>query len=216
MVSLKSQDLRMFNVPQKKRATPNPLKLWSRRRLFATYTVEKKIIEINTNWVKIVGEQVWDKKKGQFLDYWRIEKDNSLIVIPLFKNQFVLPDLVYRHAINRSTYDFPGGRIPHGSDIQLETIKILKREIGISQDNIHDIKQLNSEGWPINSAFSNQELFCTVATMSESINVRELKNIELFPCSKKGIMGLRKKLLCLQCRAALLEWCFINNVNSKF
>ena len=68
----------------------------------------------------------------------------------------------------------------------------------------------------VNSAFSNQELFCTVATMSESVNAMELKNIQLIPCFKKGIMELRKKLLCLQCRAALLEWCSKNHVNSKF
>lgn len=181
----------------------------------AVYTVEKNLIEINTNWVKIVGEQIRDEK-GQTLDYWRVEKDNSLIVIPFYKQQFMLPGLVYRHGINRKTYDFPGGRIPRDGNIEMESAIILEREIGIGKDKIQDIKQLNSVGWPINSAFSNQELFCTVASISESLNIKDLQDVQLFPRSKKGIMELRKNLSCLQCRAALLEWCFGNDMKIEF
>lgn len=172
----------------------------------------KNIAIIESPWIKIYCESLKDEKEN-LLDYWRVEKANSLVVIPIVNAKwFALPHPCYRHGIGESTYDFPGGRIPDQCNLQIESEKILERELGIENSKIQEIVELNSSGWAINSSFSNQLLFCTVANMVIGENDKrhnELK-VEWIPVSNAGVSEVRNKLKCLQCRAALLEWYFSN------
>lgn len=83
---------------------------------------------------------------------------------------------------------------------------ILERELCVSPDAVESLKPLNKKGWPVNSSFSNQKLFGFLASVSESWQPPEDIHVEKYPISDEGISLLLEKIVCLQCRAVLLEW----------
>ena len=187
----------------------------------------RTITTVSTPWMILHGERLLDDQ-DQELDYWRVEKDDSLVIVTIVGDEFVLPQPVFRPGLGQCTLDFPGGRIPPGtlltnvddtsSGASSETLQqrsiedlakqIVQRELGLeSANSIASIHQLNRRGWPINSSFSNQLLFGMVAHLDSSAN-EELQNIDLlrYSTSAEGIEELLTDLNCLQCRMVLSEW----------
>jgi len=186
------------------------------------YKVMGQIVTLESPWLTIQAERLLDDKK-QLLEYWRVEKADSIVVLTLHNSRLVFPKPVYRVGIDQTTLDFPGGRlsVPEAGNDVLEdpqdhkrnvVIQILKRELGIAgEDDIDEILPLNfrGRGWPINSSFSNQQLFGYVATLKEAccLDPAMLYDKSYDSTNQQELLELlQTELTCLQCRAVLQEW----------
>lgn len=154
----------------------------------------REIVRIHSDWVTLIAER-WRCDKGQELEYWRVEKVDSVIVLPVHRQQLLCVPASFRTGIQRATLDFPGGRLPAGKRPDDLVPLLLERELGLPATAIASIRALNPAPWVINSAFSNQGLWGFVAQIGLSV-----------PATEVGVQELLEALDCLQCRAVLLEW----------
>lgn len=175
---------------------PNAQQIWQ---------VQDRFLEINSRWLTLIGEHLQDDR-GEILEYWRIEKADSVIVIPIQGDRILLPQPSYRAGIGQITLDFSGGRVAAGQNPQLAAIATLKRELGIEASAIVQLIPLNTEGWAINSSFSNQKLYGFVAHSEPNAKLDPELVAVTYPSTLDGIQNLLEAITCLQCRAVLLEW----------
>jgi hypothetical protein len=77
------------------------------------------------------------------------------------------------------------------------------RKLGLPPAAIGELRQLNREGWPVNSSFSDQLLFGVVAAVDPAASPS--LPYETAPTDRDGLTGLLRRLECLQCRAVVLE-----------
>ncbi len=165
----------------------------------------KEFVCTTSKWVTLIGEQ-WLCDKGKVLEYWRVEKVDSVIVLPVHKGKLLTAKLTFRPGVRRETMDFPGGRLPTGKSPVDIVPMLLERELGVPAAKIVNISPLNTEKWDINSSFSNQGLWAFVADIDESWKpVKSLIGLQA-SANAIGINLLLNRLDCLQCRAVLLEW----------
>lgn len=177
----------------------------SNNRPASPWKVIEPLAEIRSPWVTVIAEKLQDDQ-GKIIDYWRVEKADSVIILTLHNQKFLLPQPIYRPGIGQTTLDFPGGRVPP-EQTPLETVPfILQKELGIQPGDISEMTAINSEGWAINSSFSNQKLYGFVAKILPNISVNSEKVGATYPITNQGIEALLKDLTCLQCRGILLEW----------
>jgi hypothetical protein len=165
------------------------------------------IATVSSPWMNIHCERLRDNR-GQVIDYWRVEKDHSVIVMTIYKNRLIFPRKQYRPGLGEITLDFCGGRLPSGMEPRDVIPSILHREMGLSETYLDDLSGLRSSGWSINSSFSNQRLFGFVALLSDTV---ELDPSMLHPTSYNvndpiEIDTLLDELSCLQCRAVFMEY----------
>ncbi|NJO15619.1 MAG: NUDIX hydrolase [Thioploca sp.] len=163
------------------------------------------ITQLSSPWVTICCER-WQNEQGIELDYWRVEKANSVIILPVWRHFILLPQPNFRVGINQLTDDFPGGRVLPGKTLQESAVEVLQRELGIIAEVITKINLLNQDGWIINSSFSNQKLYAFSIEINPNYFVIPEKVSGYFRNNEAGITALLKRLGCLQCRAVLLEW----------
>ncbi|CAN1210761.1 NUDIX domain-containing protein [Tumidithrix helvetica PCC 7403] len=175
--------------------TPPPKDWQTRDRFF----------ELHSRWMTLIGEHLQDDR-GEILEYWRIEKADSAIVLPIQGDRILLPTPSYRPGIGQVTLDFPGGRVAEDQNPEQAAIAVLKRELGIESDAIAQLISLNTEGWAVNSSFSNQKLYGFVAQIESTVKFPPEFRIETYPVTPIGVNRLQQALNCLQCRAILLEW----------
>ncbi|MBI4785243.1 MAG: NUDIX domain-containing protein [Oscillatoriophycideae cyanobacterium NC_groundwater_1537_Pr4_S-0.65um_50_18] len=176
-----------------------------------------RFLELHSHWLTLIGEHLQDDR-GNLLEYWRIEKADSVIVLPIQSAGpasaqeacILLPSPSYRPGIGQVTLDFPGGRVPADQTPQQAAIATLKRELGIEAANISPLMPLNTEGWVVNSSFSNQKLYGFVAYIQDSSDLNPNAIAATYPISTRGVHHLLQDLNCLQCRAVLLEWTILN------
>jgi hypothetical protein len=165
----------------------------------------KEFVRTSSQWVSLIGEQ-WLCDKGKVLEYWRVEKVDSVIVLPVHRGVLLTAKSTFRPGVRRETLDFPGGRLPDGKSPVDIVPMLLERELGVSPADILNIRPLNSEKWDINSSFSNQGLWAFVANIASSWEpVESLIGLQA-STDDTGINLMLEKLDCLQCRAVLLEW----------
>jgi len=169
------------------------------------------ISETTSRWVKVIAEAVRDDQ-GNTLEYWRVEKDDSIIILPLYRGAIVLPRPFYRHGIGQHTWDLPGGRWGSRADIKTAALSILARELGISETDVAGLTSISGTPWPVNSAFSNQYLHGFVAEIADSAVFPEDRGVERFITDASGMAALLDRLSCLQCRCVVLEWLYRNAV----
>jgi hypothetical protein len=167
------------------------------------WLVLNAIAKLQSPWLTVIAERLQDEQ-GHLLDYWRIEKADSLVILPIQAETLLLPSASYRPGIACCTLDFPGGRIDPTQSLESVAHSILKRELGIPAAGIRQLQRLNPEGWAVNSSFSNQKLFGMVAQIEPTLVLDRVGS--RFPCQPAGIQSLRQQLTCLQCRAVLQEW----------
>ena len=170
------------------------------------WKILERFVEIRSSWLTLIGEKLQDEQQ-QILDYWRIEKADSVVIVTIQNNRFLLPKPAYRPGLAQATLDFPGGRVlPEKTPLDAVP-QILKRELGIEESDVTSIHPLNQSGWAINSSFSNQKLYGFVAEISpETIVNSDRLTPTTYPASTVGVDHLLQDLTCLQCRAVLLEW----------
>ena len=165
----------------------------------------ERFVEFKTPWLTLIGEKLEDERQ-QILDYWRVEKADSLIIITIQNDQLLLPNYSYRAGVQQLTLDFPGGTLNQDLSHDTAASQILHRELGISPSNILKLTALNEVGWPINSSFSNQKLYGFVAEISPDAIINSERVAKTYATTLEGIKQLLKDLTCLQCRAVLREW----------
>ena len=165
----------------------------------------ERFIEINTPWLTLIGEKLQDERQ-QILDYWRVEKPDSVVIVTIQQNHLILPTPSYRPGVQQTTLDFPGGRVPNDSTPIATVPEILYRELGILDSDILTLTSLNQVGWVINSSFSNQKLYGFMAEISPNTIINRERLAKTYPTTSEGINQLLEDLTCLQCRAVLREW----------
>jgi hypothetical protein len=165
----------------------------------------QKFVEISSPWMTLIGEKLRDDR-GRVLDYWRLEKDDSVIIITIHNNQLLFPHPMYRPGVSKLTLDFPGGRVASSLTPRQAAMVILQKELGITESDLDYLTPLNDPGWEINSSFSNQKLYGFVARVSAHVSVHHKFIGITYALNPEEINDLLTELTCLQCRALFLEW----------
>lgn len=164
-----------------------------------------RFLELRSHWFTLIGEHLIDDRQ-QPLDYWRVERADSVIVLPIQSGCFLLPPAAYRPGISRSSLDFPGGRLPDDQSPAAAASLILQRELGVVPEAIVELTPVNPEGWAVNSSFSNQQLYGFVAKIQPEFKLPSDRIGTQVALTDTGIRELLHTLTCLQCRALLLQW----------
>ncbi len=164
-----------------------------------------KFVEISSPWMTLIGEKLRDHQ-GRVLDYWRVEKNDSVIIITIQNQQLLFPVPMYRPGVGKVTLDFPGGRITPAQTPQQAAIAILQKELGIKNSDLEYLTPINNTGWEINSSFSNQKLYGFVTQISSHVSVNHEFMSITYSLTTEGLNNLLRELTCLQCRALLLTW----------
>jgi hypothetical protein len=164
-----------------------------------------QIARVETQWFSLIGEN-WRAERNVQIEYWRVEKVDSVIILPIWRSELLSAKPTFRPGINRATIDFPGGHLPGNSIPSGVALSILERELGVKPDAVINLAPLNEAPWPINSAFSNQGLWGFVAVIDDSYPVPDTLIGLRVPANENGVAMLLSKFDCLQCRAILLEW----------
>jgi hypothetical protein len=164
-----------------------------------------KFVTINSPWMTLIGEKIKDHQ-GKILDYWRVEKDDSVIIITIDNNQLLFPLSIFRPGVGKVTLDFPGGRIQKQQNLQEVAVAILERELGLKESDLDSLTPINHTGWEINSSFSNQKLYGFVAEIKPNIQLNSNLVGASYSLNAEGLNNLLKELTCVQCRGLLLEW----------
>ncbi|MDJ0554860.1 MAG: NUDIX hydrolase [Microcoleaceae cyanobacterium MO_207.B10] len=162
-------------------------------------------VKISSPWLTLIGEHLQDDR-GKVIDYWRVEKADSVVILTIQSGNFLFPIPMYRPGLGENTLDFPGGRVPSGQKPVAIVPKILERELGITAAAIAHLTPLNTTGWAINSSFSNQKLYGFVAEIDSNVLISDQLLGAVYPTTELGISNLLQDLTCLQCRSVLLEW----------
>lgn len=163
------------------------------------------IVTIDSPWLRLLAER-WRDGAGQLLDYWRVEKADSVIALPRWRGQLVVPPPQFRPGLGRATVDLPGGRVPDGVTPVAAVPRIVARELGLADGALTSVTPLNAQGWPVNSSFSNQCLFGVVVDVADSAEIPPSFQHIVVPDSADGVRTLLDAISCLQCRAVLAEY----------
>lgn len=188
------------------------------------WTCLNRFVEIKSPWLTLIGEK-WEDDQQTILEYWRVEKAHSLIILPIQKgnialspssqDHLLLPKPFYRPGLGMTTLDFPGGRLLPEQQPETLIPQILQRELGISPNQITELSVINAQGWAVNSSFSNQKLYGYVAYLSPDLRLESPLLGASYAVSRTAIAELLRQLHCLQCRALLLEWYCMNALSVK-
>ncbi|QXP83053.1 hypothetical protein [Methylococcus sp. Mc7] len=162
-------------------------------------------VRVSSQWVTLIGER-WLCDKGKELEYWRVEKVDSVIVLPLQAGYVFCVKPAFRPGVGCATLDFPGGRLPDGKAPREIAPVLLRRELAIPPEAVIRLEPLNSEKWLINSSFSNQGLWAFVAEIDPAFVIPEAGIGKKALADTAGCSQLMTHLACLQCRAVLMEW----------
>lgn len=168
------------------------------------WRVVSKFVEIKSRWLTLIGEKIEDNQ-GKILDYWRVEKDDSLIIITKYKNFLVLPKPTFRLGINQFTLDFAGGRVRKNDNLEEVAYNILRRELNLRQEQINFITPINHDGFLVNSSFSNQKLWGFFCEIKSEIFLDDLSVGAIYSLESGDYQRLLDDLGCLQCRCLLFE-----------
>lgn len=162
-----------------------------------------EFVKIKTKWVSFYGEHCIDEN-NEILEYYTVERADSIVILPFINNKLLLPMNYYRHGVKKHTLDFPGGRFEKNIN-KIDTIyNILQKELNVSKENVDTIEELNSIGWIVDSSFSTQRLYAVAVHISHI----DGDNIEsnLIETTWDNMSNILSKIECLQCRAVLMQW----------
>lgn len=169
------------------------------------WTCVGAIATVSSPWVTLLGER-WIDERGRQLEYWRVERAHSVIVVPLYRGQILVPHAQFRPGVQKLTVDLPGGRLPDGLTPEEAAPSILARELGITAQVIIERRMLNEQGWIVNSSFSNQLLYGVVARLDDTVDIDPIRLGEAIPDDPHAIAIFVGRLECLQCRGVLQEY----------
>lgn len=196
--------------------------------------IGQPIATISSPWLTVIAERY--RRGDNLLDYWRLERASSVIVMVLFRHHFILPAPQFRPGVQECTLDFVGGRRRPQESVVETAQRLLVQELPVlvsmelAQSSRIQWKVLHSDaganeevadgvGLAVDSSVSNQRLYSVVAiieddALDDAIADELLKSKSNEPSGKDGMVVYRMDqvdellhdLRCLQCRAILLEW----------
>jgi hypothetical protein len=172
------------------------------------WRVLESLMVMKNRWISLIGERLLDNKGNQ-LDYWRVERCDSVIILPIHQNVFILPKSEYRPGVGMRTHDFPGGRHEKCREPLQSAHLILERELGIVSADIQTISLINDKPWFVDSSFSSQKLHVFEAILKDEALI-DPGRVDIC-CPVNQTESLLNMLVCMQCRCALLEWKQHNN-----
>ena len=170
----------------------------------SAWKMQDTLAILRSKWITVFAEH-WRDSSGALLEYWRVERCDSVIVLPFHRNRFLCPEEMFRPGIGRCTLDFPGGRLPVNLEPRSTALGILERELGIAPHYVRSLKSINEYGFIVDSAFSSQKVWGFIADLDPLTMNISPKPFRSFPCTEEGLKELLNLLECLQCRALLLE-----------
>lgn len=169
------------------------------------WSVLEKILCLKTKWFTLWGERL-QVPHGPELEYWRIGKADSVIVLPIQADQILVPPAFYRPGVGSMTVDLPGGCCPQGETPAQAVVKILQRELNLPEWAIASVVPLTSTGWAINSSFSNQKLYGFVAQIRPDWTLTPESVGATYIANSAGLNAMLSIIQCAQCRLILREW----------
>ena len=169
------------------------------------WTLIETLVKLENKWITLIGERV-ENASGRLLDFWRVERSDSIIIIPIHETQLILPVPQYRHGIGKTTLDFPGGRYEGKDDLKDAAKSILKRELHLDAVDTVKLNPINEEGWIVDSSFSNQRIFSFEARFTSEVKLNPSLVYMRKQANNSGAKEILEVLSCLQCRCVLLEW----------
>lgn len=171
----------------------------------SNWTLTDEFVRVGSKWVTLIGER-WLCDKGREVEYWRVEKVDSVIILPIHAGRIYCGKPTFRVGVHRPTLDFPGGRLPEGTQPKDVVPVLLESELSVPACAIRRTIELNDVKWLVNSSFSNQGLWGFVVEIDEAFSIPESSTGASVEASDGGISELLSELECLQCRMVLLEW----------
>jgi hypothetical protein len=172
-------------------------------------SIKHALVVIPTNSPRnhsMIGER-WQEGAGRELEYWRVEKPDSLLVVTVHDGRLIVPVPSFRPGVGRTTLDFAGGRLDGPSTLAQTALAIVRREFKLNADDLFESQEsLTLVGWDVDSATSNQRVFGVAAEMRREVLVPDNHLGASYPANSAGGRELLGELVCLQCRAVLSEW----------
>jgi hypothetical protein len=151
-------------------------------------------IVIDSRWVKVLKDH-YRSNGGDTLEYWLVDRTDSVIILVRQGGKFILGDKQLRPGVGVKTLDFAGGRVD-GLE-PLEAAKLcVQREFRLGDVVFPDPTKL-TEPLFVDSAFSTQKVYGFYLEMPENVPLDG---------ARYTAKQLAESLVCLQCRAMLLEW----------
>jgi hypothetical protein len=152
-------------------------------------------VVLQSRWMTLYKDHLLSNG-GYVLEYLRVDRSDSVIVLVRQAGKFVLPEPQFRPGIGERTLDFPGGRID-GTEPAICAELTVRRELQLAEDVHVQLDQLTARPFFVDSAFSSQKVFGFISEFPEGISL---------PGKLYTTNELLEQLQCLQCRAMLLEW----------
>jgi hypothetical protein len=170
------------------------------------WQVLSRMVEVRTPWMSMIGER-WRAGAERELEYWRVEKPDSLLVVTVHDGRLIAPVRSFRPGVGRTTLDLAGGRLDDPSALAPTALAIVRREFKLNGDDLFESQEpLNLIGWNVDSATSSQRVFGVAAELRRDVHVPDDRLGASFPATSAGGRELLSELVCLQCRAVLSEW----------
>jgi len=161
----------------------------------------RRVLELRSAWTTVYADHLLDDH-GQELEYWHVDRADSVIVLAIHQGHFLLPEPSYRPGADEVTVDFAGGRIEKKQTPEDAAFAVLLRELGIAKAHVTSLEPITKQPLHVDSSFSSQKLYGFVAEIASEAEPAATTRIH--PLAK--IEPLRQKLHCLQCRAMLNEF----------
>lgn len=156
--------------------------------------LERSVIA-RSKWVTFYKDRV-ESNGGNELEYWCVDRSDSVIIIAMQGGKFLLTPEQYRPGIDQSTLDFPGGRVD-ADDPLTAAEQTLRREFQLDESLPLSFQSITPTPLIVDSAFSNQRLYGFMTVIPDDVVINGAK--------KYTTDELLNKLQCLQCRILLLE-----------
>ncbi len=83
----------------------------------------ERFVEIRSAWLTLIGEHLQDSQ-GNILDYWRVEKADSVIILTLKDGNLVFPVPMYRPGLAELTLYCPERQVPPGKPPQSTVFRL--------------------------------------------------------------------------------------------
>lgn len=172
------------------------------------WKVISQIVRVESPWLKIIAENLLDNE-GKKLEYWRVEKPDGFLIITIQNGKIILPNQMYRPGVGEFTLDFCGGRLTAGLSAEQNIVSIVRRELSIKSDHpLEKWSYINKTAWALDSSFSSARTTGVVAELKPDAYVKAENICASYGMNKSGFDKLLKDLLCIQCRAVMLEWMY--------
>jgi major membrane immunogen (membrane-anchored lipoprotein) len=170
------------------------------------WQVLSRMVVVRRPCMSMIGER-WREESGRELEYWRVEKPDSLLVVTVHDGRLIAPVRSFRPGVGRTSLDLAGGRLDDPSTLAQTALAIVRREFKLSADDLFESQEpLNLDGWDVDSATSSQRVFGVAVELRRDVQVLDDRLGASYPATCAGGRELLSELVCLQCRAVLSAW----------